>query len=46
VAVTRAGRSFLPDADVILQTGDMLNVSATSDGIDALTACLAKRMEA
>lgn len=46
VAVTRAGRSFLPDADVILQTGDVLNVSTTSDGISALTACLAKRMEA
>jgi trk system potassium uptake protein TrkA len=46
VAITRAGRSFLPDADVILQTGDVLNVSSTSDGISALTARLAKKMEA
>jgi len=46
VALTRAGRSSLPDVDVKLQTGDVLNVSTTSDGIGALTACLAKRMEA
>ncbi|MCK6538918.1 MAG: TrkA family potassium uptake protein [Anaerolineales bacterium] len=46
VALTRAGRSFLPDANVKLQTGDLLNVSSTFNGIGALTARLSGKMEA
>lgn len=46
VALTRAGQSSLPDADMILQSGDVLNVSATFDGIGALTARLSKKVEA
>jgi len=46
VALTRAGRSSLPDAKVKLQAGDMLNVSTTFDGIGALTARLSKKAEA
>ena len=46
VALTRAGRSSLPDADVKLQAGDVLNVSTTFDGIGALTARLSKKAEA
>jgi trk system potassium uptake protein TrkA len=46
VALSRAGRSFLPDAGLQLQTGDMLNVSSTFEGIGALTARLSKKAEA
>jgi trk system potassium uptake protein TrkA len=46
VALTRAGRSSLPDANIQLQTGDMLNVSGTYEGIGALTARLSKKAEA
>jgi len=46
VALTRAGRSFLPDADTKLQTGDLLNVSSTFEGIGELTACLSGKAEA
>jgi trk system potassium uptake protein TrkA len=46
VAVTRAGRSHLPDAAASLQAGDMLNVSTTFDGISQLTARLAQKAEA
>ncbi len=35
-AVTRAGRGMLPTADMRLQTGDMVHVSATPDGMAAL----------
>jgi len=41
VALTRDGRSSLPTSDTALKTGDLLNVSATADGIAALRACLA-----
>ncbi len=34
VALTRAGRAVLPDAACVLHTGDVLNVSATFEGID------------
>jgi len=40
VALTRAGRAILPDAETVLMTGDMLNVSATFSGIRALRAQL------
>jgi len=46
VALSRAGRAFLPDAEVMLQTGDLLNVSSTFEGIGALTARLSKKAEA
>lgn len=35
-ALTRAGRALLPNSETTLQTGDMLNVSATFAGIKAL----------
>jgi trk system potassium uptake protein len=38
VALTRAGRSSLPQPDAVLETGDILAVSATAEGI----ACLRK----
>lgn len=36
VALTRAGRAILPSTDTILQRGDILNWSATEEGMDAL----------
>lgn len=36
VAVTRAGRAVLPSPNMILKTGDVLHVSATFEGADAL----------
>jgi trk system potassium uptake protein TrkA len=46
VALSRAGRSFLPEANMRLQTGDMLDVSSTFEGIDALTSRLSQKVEA
>jgi len=46
VAISRAGRSSLPDTKMKLQTGDLLNVSSTFEGIGALTARLSKKVEA
>lgn len=46
VAVTRAGRSFLPEAGTPLEAGDVLNVSTTFEGIGALTARLSRKAEA
>ena len=46
VALSRAGRSSLPEAGAKLQTGDMLDVSSTFEGIGALTARLSKEVEA
>ena len=46
VALTRAGRALLPDTTTVLQTADMLNVSATFTGIKALRAQLDAGMEA
>ncbi len=40
VAVTRAGRAILPSANLKFEPGDMLNVSATFDGIKSLRARL------
>ena len=40
VALTRAGRSFLPDAETKLQADDVLNVSTTSQSIGPLTTRL------
>ena len=46
VALSRAGRAFLPEADTMLHEGDLLNVSSTFDGMGALTARLSKQAEA
>ena len=46
VALTRAGHAVLPDAKTILKTRDVLNVSATFDGIKVLRAQLKKGTEA
>ena len=46
VALSRAGRAELPEPGMKLQTGDLLNVGSTFEGIGALTARLAKKAEA
>jgi trk system potassium uptake protein TrkA len=46
VALVRAGRSSLPEASMKLQTDDLLDVSSTLEGIDALTTRLSKKAEA
>lgn len=46
VALSRAGRSSLPDASMMLRPGDLLNVSSTFEGIGALTSRLSKKAEA
>jgi trk system potassium uptake protein TrkA len=46
VALTRAGRSVLPEASFRLEPADVLNVSSTFDGIRALTARLEKKAKA
>jgi trk system potassium uptake protein TrkA len=46
VALSRAGRALLPEAELKLQTGDLLNVSSTFEGIGALTDRLSKKVEA
>lgn len=38
VSVTRAGRAVLPTANMVVETGDVLHVSATLDGVEALRA--------
>jgi trk system potassium uptake protein TrkA len=45
VALSRAGRSSLPNAETRLQRGDMLDVSSTFEGIGALTERLSKKAE-
>src|SRR5215216_5416983 len=46
VALSRAGRSSLPEPGMKLQTGDLLNVSSTFEGIGALTTRLSQKAEA
>lgn len=46
VALSRAGRSTLPDAGMELQTGDLLNFSSTFEGMRAMMARLSKKAEA
>jgi len=46
VALSRAGRSFLPEKETKLQTDDLLNVSSTFEGIAALATRLSKKVEA
>ncbi len=45
-AVTRAGRSMLPNSDLKLESGDVLNVSSTFEGIGLLMARLEKKAKA
>jgi trk system potassium uptake protein TrkA len=40
VALTRAGRAILPTPETRLERGDLVNVSATFEGIKALRARL------
>lgn len=42
VALTRAGRSFLPDASILLEAGDVLHVSSTFEGSGVLTSRLSQ----
>ena len=46
VALARAGRAFLPDVETPMQTGDLLNVSSTFEGMSALTGRLSGKAEA
>ncbi len=46
VALSRAGRASLPEEGTKLQTGDLLNVSSTFEGIGALSALLTGKKEA
>lgn len=46
VALSRAGRASLPEAGIKLQTGDLLNVGSTFEGVGALMARLSKKAEA
>jgi trk system potassium uptake protein TrkA len=45
VAITRGGRAILPTAETQLESGDLVNVSATFDGIKALRARLGDESE-
>lgn len=45
IAVTRAGKAFLPDVDTLLNTGDILAVGATLEGIQDTRANLRRRQE-
>ena len=40
-ALTRAGRAMMPSPDTLLESGDVLHVSATRQGMDALRGRLA-----
>jgi trk system potassium uptake protein len=44
VSVTRAGRAMLPSPELVLQTGDIIHVSATLEGVQVLRKkiCLPK----
>ncbi len=46
VALSRAGRASLPETNTVLQTGDLLNVSSTFEGMGALTVRLSGKAEA
>jgi trk system potassium uptake protein len=45
VALTRSGTAFIPSLDTTLQIGDVLHLSATMDGIEALRVKISKRPE-
>ncbi len=42
LAITRAGKAFLPELDTKVEAGDILTVAATMDGIQTTRANLAK----
>jgi trk system potassium uptake protein TrkA len=42
ISIARAGQAFLPDEDCMIEEGDVIYISATCDGIDALREKLAK----
>jgi trk system potassium uptake protein len=46
VALSRAGRSSLPDMNMELQGGDLFNFSSTFEGMRAMMARLAEKVEA
>lgn len=46
VALTRAGRAILPAGDTVFESGDVLAVSATFDGVKSLRARLDQGREA
>jgi trk system potassium uptake protein TrkA len=46
VALTRAGKAMLPAADSVQQAGDVLDLSATFEGIETLRQQLARSKEA
>ncbi len=46
IALTRTGKALLPAADIVLQVGDILHLSATFEGIEALRKQLAQPKEA
>jgi hypothetical protein len=46
VALSRAGKATLPAGDACLEAGDLLDVSATLDGIEALRRRLPQPEEA
>ena len=47
ISVTRAGRAALPSPDMIVESGDILHVSATLDGVESLRSrvCFTKKQE-
>lgn len=45
-ALSRAGKSFLPEAEMSLQAGDLLNFSSTFEGMRAMMARLNGKAEA
>jgi trk system potassium uptake protein TrkA len=45
VALSRAGRASLPEMETPLQTGDLLNVSSTFEGMGALSMRLSGKTE-
>lgn len=46
VALTRAGRAFIPNCDTLLQTNDLVQISATFEGSKILRQRLNQMMEA
>ena len=45
IAITRAGKAFLPEEDTIMHAGDILAVAATMEGIQDTRANLRRRQE-
>ncbi len=45
-SLTRAGRAFLPTTETILETGDVLLISATLDGVQSIRGRLGLQQEA